>query len=238
MQKIRNKILLVEDSKELQQLIKKLLEPIKDMEIIVAQNGVEALMAIKKFSESIKLVLLDIIMPTMDGYRLLLRLNKIYLERPFKVCMLTALDNDSSIKKALQLKVDNYIIKPIDRPIFMKTICSLLKNFDGDNEKFATKDNMSLNTYLLDHPEYMSVSINIFELSEFHIAFKTKFKLERNSEVKFNLYNIGIDCEFTCKIMHVKDIGTDNHEYIGQFIGLIENKRKLIRSYTIRSADL
>lgn len=238
MQKTRNKILIVEDSTDLQQLIKKLLEPIKDVEIIVAQNGVEALMTIKKFSESIKLVLLDVMMPTMDGYRLLRRLNNIYPKRPFKVCMLTALNNDSAIQKALKMKVDNYIIKPIDRPIFMKTICSLLKNFDGDNERFATKDNMSLNTFLLDHPEYTSVSIKIFELSEFHIAFKSKYKLEHNSEIKFNLYSIGINCEFTCKIMHAKEVRNDGHEYIGQFIALVEDKRKLIRSYTIRSADL
>lgn len=79
--------------------------------VLVAQSGTEAL----KIAEERKpdLILLDIMMPVMDGYEVLARLRSNEATKDIKVVMVSALGGKLDIKNAMELGADDYLTKPI-----------------------------------------------------------------------------------------------------------------------------
>ena len=107
--KKKQTILIVEDHTEMQQYIASVLN--KKYDLIIANNGEEALQLLS--SNTIDLIISDIMMPIMDGYELLETVkqsNTIYQDIPF--IMLTALTDISKKLKALTIGVDDYLTKP------------------------------------------------------------------------------------------------------------------------------
>jgi len=111
MQKMR--VLIVDDNREFVALLREYLEKQDDIEVAgVAYNGVEALEAISATEPDV--VVLDIIMPYLDGIGVLERLEKQELARRPKVLMLTAFGQESITHRVLELGADYYILKPFD----------------------------------------------------------------------------------------------------------------------------
>jgi two-component system response regulator (stage 0 sporulation protein A) len=111
MQKMR--VLIVDDNREFVALLREYLEKQDDIEVAgVAYNGVEALEAITVTEPDV--VVLDIIMPYLDGIGVLERLDKQDLARRPKVLMLTAFGQESITHRVLELGADYYILKPFD----------------------------------------------------------------------------------------------------------------------------
>ena len=79
--------------------------------VLVAQSGTEAL----KIAEEKKpdLILLDIMMPVMDGYEVLARLRSHEATRDIKVVMVSALGGKLDIKNAMEIGADAYLTKPL-----------------------------------------------------------------------------------------------------------------------------
>lgn len=79
--------------------------------VLVAQSGTEAL----KIAEERKpdLILLDIMMPVMDGYEVLARLRSNEATKDIKVVMVSALGGKLDIKNAMELGADDYLTKPV-----------------------------------------------------------------------------------------------------------------------------
>lgn len=79
--------------------------------VLVAQSGTEAL----KIAEEKKpdLILLDIMMPVMDGYEVLARLRSNEATRDIKVVMVSALGGKLDIKNAMEIGADAYLTKPL-----------------------------------------------------------------------------------------------------------------------------
>ena len=117
-----NKILVVDDDMINRKLLNVLLKKTGKYEVIEAENGMEALNIIK--NEPISMVLLDIIMPVMDGIDLLkiLKTDDNYKDIP--VAILTT--DDSKKTEALSLGAGNVLIKPIKEPELMEVIESYL----------------------------------------------------------------------------------------------------------------
>lgn len=105
-----SKLLIVEDSLVNQQILKKMLE--NDYEIITASNGQEALNILKDTWHSIDLILLDIVMPIMDGYAFLdaIKAYPDYLSIP--IIVTTSNDSDKDEVKALADGATDFIRKP------------------------------------------------------------------------------------------------------------------------------
>jgi len=101
------KILVTDDSTFMRQLLISILKRAGHNDIIEAKNGVEALDICKK--EKPDLLLLDIIMPEMDGIEVLKNLSPSQ-----KVVMVTAIGQDAVLKEATALGAKGYIIKPFD----------------------------------------------------------------------------------------------------------------------------
>lgn len=112
------KILVIEDSNALRIIAKKMLEN-ANYEVLEASNGSDGLKIISMFND-IKLVFLDVMMPTMGGEEFLERIKTIKSEMGFKICMLTSKDLYLDVKKFLIKGADDYIVKPLDKDVFIE----------------------------------------------------------------------------------------------------------------------
>lgn len=100
------KILVVDDTRNVQLLINDFLSS-QDFEVLLASDGKEALEIVR--SNTIDLILLDIMMPNMDGYQFISHLRK---ESSLPVIMITAKQQESDIIRGFDLGADDYITKP------------------------------------------------------------------------------------------------------------------------------
>jgi len=103
---MKKNILIVEDEKSLQRILFKKLEQIEDWHILQAFNGQEALDLIKK--QKIDLILLDIVMPVMDGLTLLQELKEMNELTNKKVIVLT---NSASFEQVFKENDVKYLVK-------------------------------------------------------------------------------------------------------------------------------
>jgi len=108
MGKEKNKILIIEDDATISAMYKSKFEA-DGFEILIAADGADGLEAAKK--EKPDLVMLDIIMPRMDGFSVLAELKKSQKTKNIPVIMLTNLGTDEDKDKARALGVIDYIVK-------------------------------------------------------------------------------------------------------------------------------
>ena len=103
-------ILVVDDIATNIALVKAMLRN-KNYEVISAQSGAQALKIASEKRPDI--IILDIMMPGMDGYEVLARLRSNVETKDIKVVMLSAISKEEDIQKAMELGADDYITKPI-----------------------------------------------------------------------------------------------------------------------------
>jgi two-component system response regulator (stage 0 sporulation protein A) len=107
------KVLLVDDNKDFCELLEEFLQQKDDFEVVdVAHNGNDALEKIKKLEFDV--LVLDIILPELDGVGVLEELHKQNLINQFKTVMLTAFGQEDLTQRVVNLGVDYYILKPFD----------------------------------------------------------------------------------------------------------------------------
>ncbi|MEE9316419.1 MAG: response regulator [bacterium] len=103
------KILIVEDDPTTVQLIEFLLKK-NNFEVLIAYNGVEALQIAKK--EKLDLILMDVMMPKMDGIEAIEKLKKDENTRDIPIIILSALGQEMDVMRGLQAGASSYIVKP------------------------------------------------------------------------------------------------------------------------------
>ncbi len=107
------KVLLIDDNRDFCELVKEYINSQEDMEVIgVANNGMEGLDLIE--SKGPDVVILDIIMPYLDGIGVLEELNKRGRDPEMKIIMLTAFGHQEVTQRIVDLGADYYILKPFD----------------------------------------------------------------------------------------------------------------------------
>lgn len=116
----KNKILIVDDSPINRSLLIDILSP--EYDVIEAENGLEAIGYIEKNIANISLVLLDIVMPVMDGFEVLMMMNKNNWIQYLPVITITSDTAFQSINKAYDLGVCDYINRPFDALIVQKRV--------------------------------------------------------------------------------------------------------------------
>ncbi|HZK55030.1 MAG TPA: sporulation transcription factor Spo0A [Desulfosporosinus sp.] len=120
------RVLLADDNREFVEVIKKFIERQEDMTLVgVAYHGNEALELISR--EKPHVVLLDIIMPLLDGLGVLEELQN-STQRP-KVIILTAFGQEAMTQRAVNLGADYYILKPFDLETLGKRIRQIQDEF-------------------------------------------------------------------------------------------------------------
>lgn len=115
------KILIVEDDLDIQELLKNFLQEI-GYETTIAGDGMEA---ISIFSSShFDLILLDIMLPKINGFAVCELIRK---QSQVPIIMLTALNGEDEQIRGLDLQVDDYVTKPFSMPILVRKIAAVLR---------------------------------------------------------------------------------------------------------------
>jgi len=107
----KKKILLIDDEKDLCALTEKLLEKMSDYEVDIATNGSDGLTMAKALRPD--LIVLDIVMPGMDGFEVLEELKKDTSLAEVPVVILSGKGDEASRRKALELYNEMFLIKPV-----------------------------------------------------------------------------------------------------------------------------
>ena len=126
-------ILLVEDNMDLRNFLRQSLS--KTYRIMEAGNGQEALDQIAVHQPD--LILSDVMMPVMRGDDLCRKIKSDVETSHIPVILLTALSDKENIIHGLEIKADNYIVKPFDVDILKASIASILANKEIIRKRFA-----------------------------------------------------------------------------------------------------
>ena len=118
-EKFSPRIIIVEDERKLAELISKNLRSEFDAEVHIFTDPVEALEFLEYEVEKIDLIILDIMLPKMDGYEVCRRIKKM---GNVPVIMLTALSDSEHIVKGLDIGADDYVTKPFSMDVLMARI--------------------------------------------------------------------------------------------------------------------
>lgn len=109
----KTRVLVVENNKDLCEVIEALLKEEDDMELAgIAYDGVQALEMIPKTQPDV--ILLDIIMPYLDGMEVLNRLNEAAPNERPRVIVLSAFEEEEMVRRCARLGADYYLLKPFD----------------------------------------------------------------------------------------------------------------------------
>jgi len=120
-------LIIADDNHNICQLLQNYFQAQNDINVVgVAYNGLEAMELLQ--TQEPDLIILDAVMPNLDGLGVLERINaKNSMKRP-KIIMLTAFGQESLTNEAMTLGVDYFILKPFDLEILGNRIRSLMQN--------------------------------------------------------------------------------------------------------------
>lgn len=119
------KILIVDDSEMNREILSSILGD--EFDILEAADGKECISVIRKHGRDIALVLLDIVMPEMDGFEVLEFMNKHEWIDDIPVIMISSEDSAASVKKAYEMGVSDYINRPFDVEVVHRRVFNTIK---------------------------------------------------------------------------------------------------------------
>ena len=120
----RPTVLVVDDRPQNQELIAGYLEDL-ELDVVTAVNGDEALRAVN--TRDLDLVLLDVMMPGLDGFEVCRRIKSDPAKQLLPVVMLTSLNQTADRVHALEVGADDFIAKPVDRFELVARVRSLIR---------------------------------------------------------------------------------------------------------------
>lgn len=155
------KILVVEDNEDYRELLQNFLESVGH-EIVTAEDGVAAIETAKE--DRFDLLLLDLMLPKMDGYEVCEHIRQ---NSDVPIIMLTALDSEVHQMKGYDLKIDDYVTKPVSMPLLIRKVEAVLRRVKIDEEQVLLFQGIELN--LSTHTVKVAGEEVEFTLREFEI---------------------------------------------------------------------
>ena len=117
---MRDKILIVDDVELNRSILGAILE--NEYTIVEAENGKQALELIEELKDEISVILLDLIMPEMDGKQVLVELNKRKIIGMIPVLVISGENSYETEKECFDLGISDYIAKPFNNVIIQKRV--------------------------------------------------------------------------------------------------------------------
>ena len=124
-EKIRQQILIVDDSELNREILSEMLHT--DFRILEAEDGAQALEMLQQQGTGISLVLLDIIMPVLDGFGVLIYMAREHIIEDIPVIMISSDDSEKNIRRAYELGVSDYISRPFDAKVVYQRVFNTIK---------------------------------------------------------------------------------------------------------------
>ena len=133
-------ILVVDDESRMRKLLRDFLS-VKGFQILEAEDGEKAIEVYEENRNKVKLILLDVMMPKLDGWSVL---RKIRQESNLPVIMLTARGEEQDELFGFELGVDEYISKPFSPKILVARVEAILKRTYGDTKEVKDYDGITI----------------------------------------------------------------------------------------------
>ena len=174
-----NKVLIIDDDKELCTLMKKCVEQ-ENLIAVVTNGGIEGLRLVEENTDTYSLIILDIMMPDLDGFQVL---QKIRQTSNVPVLMLTAKSGEEDKVSGLRIGADDYLTKPFSINELMARVGSLIRrytllnpdsNTDADCMKFQGMVIDNSNRLVLINDVQVELTGKEFDLLSFLAANKGK----------------------------------------------------------------
>ena len=197
-------VLIADDNKEFCSILNDYLLNQKDIVVTgIAKDGREALELIVERKPD--LVILDIIMPHLDGLGVLEKLNTMDLEKTPRIIILSAVGQDKITQQAITLGADYYTVKPFDMEVFTKRIREMFNSAPTIQESSAQSNRVS----------YPTTSSYILTSEP-----KSKTPVDLETEITNIIHEIGVPA-------HIK-----GYMYLKEAITMVVNDMELLSAVT------
>ena len=123
--KVKQQILIVDDSEMNREILTEMLQD--DFRILEAENGEEALKMLKQYGTGISLMLLDIVMPVMNGFEVLAAMAREHWMDDIPVIMISSEGSEEYIRRAYEMGIADYIRRPFDAKIVYQRVFNTIK---------------------------------------------------------------------------------------------------------------
>ena len=206
---MNNKILVVDDDRAINELIKVNLELV-GYTVVQAYDGIEGFAVAKQ--ELPSLIILDVMMPDVDGYTVAqrVRLNPKLKNTP--ILMLTALSQLNDKVKGFDIGVDDYLVKPFEMEELKVRVRALLKRTKQIPESVAVKELLNYKEITL-LPETYSVKINDniakltpIEFEIFYLLFQNHGNMVSSAKLLKEIWGYGPDDDVETIRVHVRHL--------------------------------
>ncbi|WP_294376714.1 sporulation transcription factor Spo0A [uncultured Clostridium sp.] len=200
-------VLIADDNKEFCSILNDYLLNQKDIVVTgIAKDGREALDLIVERKPD--LVILDIIMPHLDGLGVLEKLNTMELEKTPRIIILSAVGQDKITQQAITLGADYYTVKPFDMEVFTKRIREMF-----NSAPTAIKENAAqINNNRVSYPTASSYILTSEP--------KSKAPVDLETEITNIIHEIGVPA-------HIK-----GYMYLREAITMVVNDMELLSAVT------
>lgn len=197
------KILVVDDTRNVQLMLQEYLQN-QGFEILLAYDGVEAMEIFH--AGGIDLILLDIMMPNMDGYQFI---SKLRSESSIPVIMITAKQQEADVVRGFELGADDYITKPFRLRELLMRIRAVMRRVAVSDRVLAV---MKVQNLTLDRSRHeVRMDDELIDLTPLEFVFLTQLmesagKVVRRQEISLRLMDNGFaGSEATIKI-HIRNL--------------------------------
>ena len=142
------KILIADDNKQITTILSSYAKK-EGLEPIIALDGAEALEKFSQQEQEIRMVLLDVMMPKLDGFEVCRRLRKTSM---VPIIMITARGEDYDKIMGLDIGADDYVIKPFSASEVMARVRAVLRRIQPQEP--ATKNSLSMDNLFINLDKY------------------------------------------------------------------------------------
>lgn len=203
------KILIIEDDSAINDLIKINME-LCGYEVLQASDGIKGFALAKQ--EVPNVIILDIMMPEVDGYTVAQRIRQNGVTKDIPILMLTALSQIQDKVKGFDIGVDDYLVKPFEMDELKVRVRALLKRTNQISEALATKELLAVGDITL-LPESFSVKIKDkvtkltpIEFDIFNLLFQNHGNMVSSSKLLSDVWGYSPDDEIETIRVHIRHL--------------------------------
>ena len=225
---MNNKILVIDDDLAINELIKVNLE-LAGYKVFQAFDGVKGFALAKQ--ELPSLVVLDVMMPDVDGFTVAQRIRKHGETAEIPILMLTALSQINDKVKGFDIGVDDYLVKPFEMDELLVRVRALLKRTFQIPKSAATRELLSVGELTL-LPETYSVEINgkvakltPIEFDVFNLLFQNHGAMVSSAQLLKEIWGYAPDDDVETIRVHIRHLRakldkiSDGRKYIETIYG-------------------
>ena len=225
---MNNKILVIDDDLAINELIKVNLE-LAGYKVLQAFDGIKGFALAKQ--ELPSLVVLDVMMPDVDGFTVAQRIRKHGETAETPILMLTALSQINDKVKGFDIGVDDYLVKPFEMEELLVRVRALLKRTAQIPTSAATRDLLSLGEITL-LPEAYTVEINgkkakltPIEFDIFNLLFQNHGAMVSSAQLLKEIWGYAPDDDVETIRVHIRHLRSkldkisDGKKYIETIYG-------------------